>query len=255
MIAGSLFHFTNDLKTLQIILESQRLRASYNIEDIRGFYPDEQFLAIPMVCFCDIPLKNVSDNHTEIYGVFGLGFKKVWGIKNGINPIMYRTENSFIEQYILTLTGETQSIFVELEKFKKSQELKFVSEFENINLSINNLKSCALNLAGFIKIYEDSLAKGVNYYLEREWRWVPGQTEKIFSASNSKQTKIDINKIYHKNPDFLNFTLDDLRYVIVEKKSDIVAAVSLIGSFSISEMEKGMLIQKIIDIESINQDM
>ena len=255
MIASSLFHFTKELKTLQVILENKKLRASYNIEDIRGFYPDEQFLAVPMLCFCDIPLKFVSDNHTENYGGFGLGFKKEWGIRHGINPIMYRTKNSFIEQYILTLTGETQSIFVELEKFKKSQEFEFVSEFENINFSVNNLKSSVLNLAGFIKIYEDSLAKEVNYYLEREWRWVPGQTAKIFSASNSKQTKIDINKIYYKDPDFLNFTLDDLRYIIVEKNSDIVEAVSLIGSFSISEMEKGMLIQKIIDIESINQDM
>ncbi|MFO7826043.1 MAG: hypothetical protein R6V72_19060 [Cyclobacterium sp.] len=43
----------------------------------------------------------------------------------------------------------------------------------------------------------------------------------------------------------MNFTLDDLPYIIVEKNSDIVEAVSLIGSFSISEMEKGMLIQNV----------
>lgn len=255
MIAGSLFHFTNDLKTLQIILESQRLLASYNIEDIRGFYPDEQFLAIPMVCFCDIPLKNVSDNHTEIYGGFGLGFKKVWGIKNGINPIMYRTDNSLIAPYIETLTEETTSIFHEIEKLNEMQESVYLPEAENIYFSLQKIKTSQRNLIGFIKKYQVSAAKKANYYLEREWRWVPSSTSNKFSPSNSKKTRDEINKKYHLNPDFLNFTVDDLRYIIVEKNSDIVKAIRLIGSFSISEVEKGRLIQKIIDIESINQDM
>ena len=71
--ANTLFHFTRDMDTLLSILRSKfypRLCLEQKIVptlDLR--------LAIPMVCFCDIPLSQISE-HTEMYGEYAIGIKK-----------------------------------------------------------------------------------------------------------------------------------------------------------------------------------
>ena len=76
--ANTLFHFTKKLDTLRNILMSK-------------FYPrlclESCFLdstnkkwAIPMVCFCDIPLSNI-DQHTQKYGNYAIGIKKSWACR------------------------------------------------------------------------------------------------------------------------------------------------------------------------------
>lgn len=102
MIASSLFHFTKNFETLTKIISGSKFRASYNIEDVSDFYPNERYVAIPMVCFCDIPLKFISE-HPMVYGDYGIGLKKEWGIGKGINPILYRASsqiNSYYEEII-----------------------------------------------------------------------------------------------------------------------------------------------------------
>lgn len=37
--------------------------------------------AIPMVCFCDLPLSLIA-KHLKEYGCFGIGMTKRWGIKH-----------------------------------------------------------------------------------------------------------------------------------------------------------------------------
>lgn len=73
--ANTLFHFTKDFSTLLSILKTK-------------FYPrlckerclwekSEDFIfAIPMVCFCDIPLSCISE-HAAKYGGYAIGLKKL----------------------------------------------------------------------------------------------------------------------------------------------------------------------------------
>ena len=63
MISSSLFHFTRKISNLKLILRDKKFRASYNIENVQSFFPNESYLAIPMVCFCDIPLKFITQAH------------------------------------------------------------------------------------------------------------------------------------------------------------------------------------------------
>jgi hypothetical protein len=44
--------------------------------------------AIPMVCFCDLPLSLIK-KHVEEYGGYGIGLNKTWGVKNGVAPVIY----------------------------------------------------------------------------------------------------------------------------------------------------------------------
>jgi hypothetical protein len=84
----SLFHFTNQAESLFDILKAG-FWPKYCLEDI-GWQNFEKFdyIAFPMVCFCDIPLSRIAE-HTGYYGSYGIGLKKEWAEKNALNPVLY----------------------------------------------------------------------------------------------------------------------------------------------------------------------
>src|ERR1017187_10890632 len=49
--------------------------------------------ALPMTCFCDIPLSQIAD-HISFYGDYGIGMSKKWGLTKGLNPILYVNKGS-----------------------------------------------------------------------------------------------------------------------------------------------------------------
>lgn len=260
MISSSLFHFTRKISNLKLILKGKKFRASYNIENVQAFFPNENYLAIPMVCFCDIPLKFISNNHTKRYGFFGLGLKKEWGLKNKINPISYRTKESssewFFHDLMVQLSYSTR-VVERLKSLQFSAEGILQTELERLEYINSMLLDRALKIAGFVKPYtDDNTGKERNNYLDREWRWVPNEVESIFCESNDEARRGEINeKYFNLNPDYLTFEVEDLKYLIVRKRSEIDKAVGLVRSLNLSQKEKDNLIQKIIDIESINLDM
>lgn len=83
--ADSLIHFTKSFSTLKNII-SNGLRYSYALEHFQNYAPfpaellekDEyniEGIAIPMVCFCDIPL-NLAQEHSKEYGEYFIAFDK-----------------------------------------------------------------------------------------------------------------------------------------------------------------------------------
>ena len=100
--ANALFNFMRNYSYLEDILlnmcicpryypeEVEYLGLQYNSEPLTEWY-------IPMTCFCDIPLHQIS-YHSEGnplnpndtgYGKFSIAFHKEFGIKKGIQPIHY----------------------------------------------------------------------------------------------------------------------------------------------------------------------
>ena len=66
---------------------------------------------MPMVSFCDYKLSEVG-HHVLNYGPYGLGMSKQWGIKKGLNPVLYVSEHSQIGdnlRRILTKVAEAKS--------------------------------------------------------------------------------------------------------------------------------------------------
>lgn len=216
-----------------------------------------------MVCFCDIPLKFISENHTERYGHFGLGLNKDWGLKNKINPITYRTEGSPIDKSfhdLLIQIGLSSEELIRLKEFQSDTNGMYETGIDRMTHSNSVATSCAINLAAFFKSYLDiNSGNARNNYVDREWRWVPDEAEKTFCLSNEEEMRKRMNSDYHRGtPAYLNFEINDLKHLIVKTRSDTEQVIKLIRSsvlLDLNENEKDNLIQKIIDIESINLDM
>ena len=119
--SDNLHHFTHSFETLKSIL-------------LNGFYShiteeDISFLlkhipnakaGFPIVCFCDLT-NNLLEIHKKQYGSYGLSLSKEWGIKNGINPVMYVSDknapvmNSFRKMQ-LTVLNEKFTDLVDIHK-------------------------------------------------------------------------------------------------------------------------------------------
>ncbi|HEX7458151.1 MAG TPA: abortive infection system antitoxin AbiGi family protein, partial [Ginsengibacter sp.] len=92
--SNSLFHFTDRIEVLVDIL-NDKFRGSYCREVLH--YKEEAIpIYIPKISFCDIPLKTLSNY--SIYGKFGIGLRKEWGIKNRLNPVLYLEKNSLLAE-------------------------------------------------------------------------------------------------------------------------------------------------------------
>jgi len=106
--ANTLFHFTTQFDYLKKILEGE-IAPRYCMEFF-GFITDQnlQYIAIPMFCFCDLPLSQIT-NHIGNYGKFAIGMTKEWAQKNGITPVQYVTEKAEIASYINSQVESTRN--------------------------------------------------------------------------------------------------------------------------------------------------
>src|SRR5437870_5351663 len=104
--ANSLFHFTARLENLLNIL-TQEFRPRFCLENfnlLHGTNPPETDLtwALPMVCFCDLPLSQTGF-HLSVYGDYGIGLTKEWGKRNGIAPVLYAYAHSMLTAKLVTM--------------------------------------------------------------------------------------------------------------------------------------------------------
>jgi len=167
-------------------------------------------IALPMICFCDIPLHLIS-SHMEEYGHFGIGLKKSWGIENGLNPVLYLKRETYLNEVIIKIN----EYLVNLKRQNKSK-------FE-MNLM--------WNLLAFIKPYEGiSHKNGKNkvFYDEREWRYFPNFFESnnidaniplLFEKDFNTIKKDNLNNYLKRFP--LKYEPSDIKYIIVKDEEDI----------------------------------
>lgn len=241
--ANTLFHFTSRYDTLINILKSKffpRLCLERGL-----WHPGGKKWAIPMVCFCDIPLSNIAE-HTQKYGNYAIGVKKAWAIEQGITPILYVHDNSsFIGQG--------------LDALKWSLELS-----EKDTKHLHERLSQVMSMFFMMKPYEgyqerDGKSKRIRFYDEREWRYIPpigGQklnflTEEQFNDNTQRESLNSFNEQFG-----INFNPDVINYLIVEKEDEIVSLIrelrSIKGNFSYNSVE--LLSSRIISMERIRED-
>jgi hypothetical protein len=175
-------------------------------------------IAIPMVCFCDIRLSDISA-HTAEYGDYGIGLTKEWGIENKLNPVMYITsENSY---------------FVFLFKQLVKDIPKTTSE---INKEI-------MNLCSFFKPYSGYQNKKFrNFYNEREWRYVPTNIDidkyALVKEDFTQQQKEEENNEKLFKETNLDFLFEDIKYIILKEKSEKEEVANKIANtFNVSKIE------------------
>lgn len=241
--ANTLFHFTRDFDTLLRILETKFYPRMCLEQPIMPQLPLR--LAVSMVCFCDIPLSQISE-HVSKYGRYAIGVKKAWAVQQGVTPVLYVHENSLIPRTILQ----------EMTEIARNGQNGQAAQLQRMTRYVDTV--CMMKpYSG----YDERAGHEVRYYDEREWRYVPQrQTSGQFRYLLEDLFKQDAvrQKIDAENEQFgLNFTPDVINYLIVDREDEILTLKQRIekikGDFPHRSVE--LLSTRILSMERIQEDV
>ena len=261
--SNTLFHFTRSKDNLLGILRN-------------NFYPQlcyENFYgtifnspqgavgfekAVPMVCFCDLPLSQI-ENHTKTYGEYALGLTKEWAVKSKVNPVVYTYPGSDFSEIL-------KNLFANFPPVPKTQK-------ENpLQLDTNDYSNQLTSAIQYVKPYEGKLWKNgqytdttVRYYDEREWRFIPRLYDKLPNPIMLRIGGEEERKAFDKiNKDMrsldglkLKFEPKDIKYIIVKSESEILSVLDEIikikrDNFSYSDVQ--VLTTRITSLEAIAEN-
>jgi hypothetical protein len=207
---SSLFHFTKTKESLYGILD-ETFKLSY-CREVFIIGGEQYSIRAPMVSFCDIPLSDIK-NHIDSYGSYGIGLSKEWGKCKKLNPVLYVEQDSFLSRSYETILRH------------------FVLEDAGLSDEDDPGRLAVLDVLRYIKNYEGSLTRSngdhiplYRYSDEREWRYVPKASEDCCMILNDKDYETDeIHKMATGKLSQLrlSFTADDVRYIVIEKDSEI----------------------------------
>tara|TARA_Y100001956_G_scaffold14916_1_gene14294 strand:+ start:505 stop:1248 length:744 start_codon:yes stop_codon:yes gene_type:complete len=240
----TLFHFTKGKETLEKILKNG-FWPRYCLEDIRWVdQSDADYIAFPMVCFCDIPLSRISE-HVGFYGSFGLGMTKDWANKNSLNPLLYLASSN-------NLSSEIRSLNKHAGKCKTDDDIKDAKE--TMRYIYMHIKPSDGNMLVDGKPVEKE------FYQESEWRFVPkNENIKPYMFKDKFDNEDTLNAENAKTLEHtsLKFTPDDIKYIFVKSDSDIPGIVNFIQTeldhFPAADLK--ILLSRIVSIESIQADL
>lgn len=235
---NTLFHFTSKLDHLLSILE-HGFRPGLCLESLP--IPGEFVGAIPMVCFCDIPLSQAAA-HMEKYGFYAIGLSKTWASTRRVSPVLYVRQKSQV----------AKSIEVIMSKAERGEG----HEWED-----------AFRFASFVKPYEAMRAnkrrspEKVRFYDEREWRWVPELRGKALRYGIPQEEFADLRSRAAANRKLwnmaqLSFRPSDIRFLVVERENEIVSLSRRIDSIkhAFSEHQRRLLATRIVSASRIQSD-
>ena len=256
--SNTLFHFTNSATYLIDILKGG-FKPRFCLEELGSdlFFQESHNdieEAIPMTCFCDLPLSQIS-SHLEFYGYYGIGLSKDWGMENGLTPITYIHPKS------------TQLLY--LKKIGKQILSDYLKDIGKMEPSVSPI--CTLwEISAFFKSYEGKMWRINKYvdkrfYDEREWRFVP------FAADGGLNQKHDyrlskeefLNEIKRAQANNfagerynLKFDYQHIKYLIVKQEKEMSALSDALDAMSnlYDEKQIKVLKTKIISSEQIRED-
>lgn len=310
--SSTLFHFTNRKSTLFKIIQNG-LRFTYSFEPyskepiLNEIHPQsikssdsienrddskQLGVAIPMVCFCDIPIMRASE-HKQKYGNYAIGFDKDFlsKLKNPIlNPVWYMDSINVIRlvsHFGKMTDGAMDNILKLISGCSKNKTL--ITQFENdgpdaifkneeLRIKLKqqlDTKFFAKALLGYSKPYgyKNSKNKYICNYDEREWRAIlhDGIDEKTdwvwdLLECDFKSVKKSLNKRIETYKDGFITIPEDFQYqaithIIVNEDIEIIPIIqrimessSLFGIHNISDEERLILVSKVTSFERIEKD-
>jgi HD superfamily phosphohydrolase len=210
-------------------------------------------ILIPMVSFCDIPFSQLT-NHINSYGNYGIGLKKNWAEKQGLNPVLYLEKNSILAGNICShlfeyLKGDKKTVqdFSEDERYM----LDFMRYIKNYQSDLNRIGK--------------KTVPNYRFSDEREWRFVlPPSTEHLLYGNVSKELKENDANI-SRAKELLNekianqklkFTPEDINYIIIKKESERDNLISMLekvnGKYAHEQVKR--LTSRIISTEQLSTD-
>ena len=248
--SNSLFHFTGSINTIKTILEKRFFWPRYSTQYSWSGYN----FAIPVVCFCDIPLSRITD-HIAYYGNYGFGMKKTWAKDNKLTPVFYMQNNSALFNKISYA-------------IKKMFESGNISQFEDEALWLYLIKKASgidykidkENGVG-AESHELFVKSQRKFYDEREWRYIPSLQSYADSIKFSKEkfTKDELDEFSQVSlRNLLPFNFNDIQYIIVDTEKDRKELITYIrkkqNDWDITDADLFLLISKIISCVQIKYD-
>lgn len=242
--SSTLIHFTADKKALLNILSDNfhvfNCRENFTLND------GPITFVVPMVSFCDIPLSEVK-SHIEKYGSYGIGLTKEWGVKNGLNPVLYIAQKS-------SLAKSFQAALVHFADRKGEND--WTTEQKSL-----------VDVLRYMKNYEGDLTrKGTTveryrFSDEREWRYVPpAETDCHMICLQSEYEDSDFKDCVDAQLVSLrlSFEPNDIKYIIIRDDSEIGEFVEHLRRakgkrYVHDDVER--LTTRILTSEQINNDM
>lgn len=221
--ANVLFHFTRRIDNLLGILKNE-FHPRFCLESTEHTLSDPSEVnknALPMVCFCDLPISHIAE-HVEFYGRYGLGMSKEWGMKYGVSPMVYSYPGSHVSQSLVSLQEAVSEL---------SDGMKNRYGYSPIHV--------LAELLSFLKPIEGPTERDGKYYdrkvfyNEREWRYVPSISEHdphekgLIDMILTEEEFMDEERLKKANADMaeqytLPFEPDDIRYIILDNESEIL---------------------------------
>ena len=244
--SGSLFHFTRTCGQLCSILKTH-FWPQYVREDLQAFGVST-CPGIPMVSFCDIPLYR-TERHLKLYGGYGIGLTKEWGMKHKINPVHYIYPESMCARVLQQVYQDA----LKNEAVCKCDCLKFTPQTA---------------ILFYAKPYDRPDGNdGGPYYDEREWRYIPfaDDLQENVNAAVSVEAmlsdaEIDDKGVFEerntalKEQFPLRFEVDDIRHIIVKRDVDRLKITESIKAISCSQPERDSLMTRVTSIDSLVED-
>lgn len=241
----TLFHFTKDTEILKKIIK-EGFWPRYCLEDISwlGGGSDFEYMAYPLVSFCDIPLARISE-HVGFYGEYGIGLTREWAELNNLNPILYIAGSSHVKlsirQNILMMSGLDNE-----ESKKKSQKYwKYLMAY--IKPTEGNMV-----VAGTPVVKE--------FYQESEWRYVPDNdeiTDVLLRSDYDDEATRNVHNDKVKMHASLRFTPKDIKYIFVRDDANIPDVINFIQTeldmFPASDLK--VLMSRVTSLETIRHDL
>jgi hypothetical protein len=158
--SSALFHFTRSMTNLKSILKKgffPRECHEYTLEagDRKAASRKRRPLhAVPMVCLCDLPLSLIH-KHMREYGSYGIGLTKEWGLKHGFAPVIYTHPKAQTHQPVRRLITQAQ----------KRNDKGMANDLATLTAYTKPWRGPAWR--------NKKLKPNVQFYDEREWRYVP----------------------------------------------------------------------------------
>lgn len=273
--ANALFNFMREYSFLEKILlnmsispryypeDISYLKLKYNSKDLTEWY-------IPMTCFCDIPLHQIS-YHAEGdpsspedkgYGKFSIAFHKSFGIKKGIQPIHYLNEKS-----------------INVEELTNTMNLLLNPDIDGINRDSETNSNLTNFIFEYIRIikpyYGEMKRKGKdnripkikkNFQDEHEWRYIPKLKPNELPLMLIDEEDIlveEVKNIYTNSVPLttkgvLNFDVEDVRYIFVDTVQNRDKLIKFIKKKRkgkrLSSQDKDILISKIMVYDELKED-
>jgi hypothetical protein len=181
-----------------------------------------------VVCFTDIPLY-LLDEHVEVYGKFGIGFKKSFVKRSGGNPVRYFVDSTPYERFDPKLIEVRGLLYHNLSKLFTFYRTIGEKLHDNSNFAIYDSKGDEFISSETLKeMYDEFVAISSfeketgdlgpardddnstdSYYREREWRIVPFLGSIINGCIENKEggdyyvqfSRSDINMVIVPNSD------------------------------------------------------